>query len=67
MSSIKTLPQVHIIHYPSPTQISSFSRKGGENYVNPQFLVKFYPPGLILDIGPFWFAAFLNHKSFNAL
>ena len=33
--------------------------------MNLQILVKFSPPGLILDIAFFDFAAFLNYKNFN--
>ena len=35
--------------------------------MNLQIIVKFSPPGLILDIGPFDFAAFLNYKNFNTV
>ena len=50
MSSDKTLPQVHIITS-SPHKNLPSSSKGGGNYVNTQIFVKFYPLGLILDIG----------------
>ena len=59
------LPHVHIITpchplFPPPplhTRKSSSlcSRKGVGNYVNLQIIVKFFPPGLILGIGPFLF------------
>ena len=57
MSSGETLPKVHIITplFPPHKSSSPSSRKGGENYVNFQILVKLSPPGLILDIDPFWF------------
>ena len=61
MASGKTLPQAHIITPPSPSPFphkhkssSPSSRKGVRNYLNLQIL-KVSPPGLILDIGPFWF------------
>ena len=69
MSSGKTLSQVHIItpSFPPHKSSSPSSRKGGGNYVNLQMLVKFSQPGLILDIGPFWFCSTLSYKSFNTV
>ena len=60
MPSGKTVPQVQII---TPTQIQfPLQQKRGKLY-RPQVLVKFSPPGPVLDF--FNFFTFLNSKNFN--
>ena len=49
-----THTHIHI-HIHTHKSSSSSSRKWRGNFVNLRILVKFFSPGLILDISPFWF------------
>ena len=53
MSAGKTFPQVYIIILSLPLHKSPPLAEKEDESVNPQILVEFYPPGLILHIGPF--------------